>query len=104
MKIGIIGAGEIGGTLTRRHTLLGHDVSVANSRDPETLAGLARETGHESRNGPGCGQGRRVSRRHNSRVKGPKFAEGPFRGRPGRRSCRGYRELLSPTRWPDYGH
>jgi predicted dinucleotide-binding enzyme len=45
MKIGIIGAGEIGGTLTRRFTALGHDVSVANSRDPETLADLSRETG-----------------------------------------------------------
>jgi 8-hydroxy-5-deazaflavin:NADPH oxidoreductase len=45
MKIGIIGAGEIGGTLTRRFTALGHDVSVANSRGPETLADLARETG-----------------------------------------------------------
>jgi len=45
MKIGIIGAGEIGGTLTRRLTKLGHDVSVANSRPPETLADLARDTG-----------------------------------------------------------
>lgn len=45
MKIGIIGAGHIGGTLTRRFRALGHDVSVANSRGPETLAGLAKETG-----------------------------------------------------------
>ena len=45
MKIGIIGAGNIGGALTRRFTALGHEVSVANSRGPETLAGLARETG-----------------------------------------------------------
>jgi predicted dinucleotide-binding enzyme len=45
MKIGIIGAGNIGGTLTRRLTALGHEVSVANSRGPETLADLARETG-----------------------------------------------------------
>lgn len=45
MKIGIIGAGNIGGTLTRRLTSLGHDVAVANSRGPETLAGLAGETG-----------------------------------------------------------
>jgi predicted dinucleotide-binding enzyme len=45
MKIGIIGAGHIGGTLTRRFTALGHDVSVANSRGPETLAALAAETG-----------------------------------------------------------
>ncbi|GAC67022.1 hypothetical protein GS4_05_02350 [Gordonia soli NBRC 108243] len=45
MKIGIIGAGYIGGTLTRRLTSLGHDVRVANSRAPETLADLAAETG-----------------------------------------------------------
>ncbi|HEU4563181.1 MAG TPA: NAD(P)-binding domain-containing protein [Gemmatimonadaceae bacterium] len=45
MKIGIIGAGQIGGTLTRRLTALGHEVKVANSRGPETLAGLAAETG-----------------------------------------------------------
>lgn len=45
MKIGIIGAGHIGGTLTRRLRALGHDVSVANSRGPETLAALATETG-----------------------------------------------------------
>ncbi len=45
MKIGIIGAGMIGGTLTRRFRQLGHDVYVANSRGPETLKDLARETG-----------------------------------------------------------
>ncbi|HET9634773.1 MAG TPA: NAD(P)-binding domain-containing protein [Gemmatimonadaceae bacterium] len=45
MKIGIIGAGNIGGNLTRRFTQLGHEVYVANSRGPETLADLARETG-----------------------------------------------------------
>lgn len=45
MKIGIIGAGHIGGTLTRRLRTLGHDVSVANSRGPETLTALAAETG-----------------------------------------------------------
>ncbi|SHH93851.1 NADPH-dependent F420 reductase [Streptomyces sp. 3214.6] len=45
MKIGIIGAGNIGGNLTRRLTALGHDVSVANSRGPQTLTELAEETG-----------------------------------------------------------
>jgi predicted dinucleotide-binding enzyme len=45
MKIGIIGAGNIGATLTRRLTALGHHVAVANSRGPETLAELADETG-----------------------------------------------------------
>jgi predicted dinucleotide-binding enzyme len=45
MKIGIIGAGQIGGTLTRRLTAVGHEVSIANSRGPATLADLAKETG-----------------------------------------------------------
>ncbi|MFF4602683.1 NADPH-dependent F420 reductase [Streptomyces sp. NPDC001339] len=45
MKIGIIGAGNIGGNLTRRLTALGHKVSVANSRGPQTLTALAEETG-----------------------------------------------------------
>jgi predicted dinucleotide-binding enzyme len=45
MKVGIIGAGNIGGTLTRRLAALGHEVSVANSRGPETLADLVAETG-----------------------------------------------------------
>ena len=45
MKIGIIGAGQIGGTLTRRLSALGHKVFVANSRGPETLTELAAETG-----------------------------------------------------------
>jgi predicted dinucleotide-binding enzyme len=45
MKIGIIGAGQIGGTLARRLSALGHQVCVANSREPSTLARLAVETG-----------------------------------------------------------
>jgi hypothetical protein len=45
MKIGIIGAGHIGGALVRRLTRLGHDVSVANSRGPASLGALASATG-----------------------------------------------------------
>ncbi len=45
MKIGIIGAGNIGGTLTRRFSELGHEVSVANSRGPQTLSELAAQAG-----------------------------------------------------------
>jgi predicted dinucleotide-binding enzyme len=45
MKIGIIGAGMIGGTLARRLTALGHEVVIANSRGPETLREFAAETG-----------------------------------------------------------
>jgi predicted dinucleotide-binding enzyme len=45
MKIGIIGAGNIGSNLARRLVGLGHEVAIANSRDPETLADLVVETG-----------------------------------------------------------
>lgn len=45
MRIGIIGAGHIGGALVRRFSALSHVVTVANSRGPETLAELAAETG-----------------------------------------------------------
>jgi len=48
MQIGIIGAGQIGGTLTGRLTRLGHKVFVSNSRGPATLAGLANETGAQA--------------------------------------------------------
>lgn len=48
MKIGIIGAGNIGSALTRRFRAAGHDVAVANSRGPETLRGLAAETGAQA--------------------------------------------------------
>jgi len=47
MRIGIIGAGNIGGALTRRLTAVGHEVALANSRGPETLKDIAAETGCE---------------------------------------------------------
>jgi 8-hydroxy-5-deazaflavin:NADPH oxidoreductase len=37
MKIGILGVGAIGATLTLRLSKAGHDVKVANSRGPETI-------------------------------------------------------------------
>lgn len=45
MKMGLIGAGNIGSALARHFTRLGHEVVVANSRGPESLAELAKETG-----------------------------------------------------------
>ncbi|KAB8122392.1 NADP oxidoreductase [Komagataeibacter medellinensis] len=45
MKIGIIGAGQIGGTLACKLVALGHSVSIANSRGPQTLAALATQSG-----------------------------------------------------------
>jgi 8-hydroxy-5-deazaflavin:NADPH oxidoreductase len=45
MKIAIIGAGQIGGTLARRFTDCRHEVFIANAHGPESLAGLVKETG-----------------------------------------------------------
>ena len=57
LRVGIIGAGNIGGTLTRRLTALGHDVAVANSRGPETLAALAAESGAKAVTVPEAARG-----------------------------------------------
>jgi len=45
MRIGIIGAGNIGGALARRFSELGHEVSIANSRGPDSLREVEQETG-----------------------------------------------------------
>lgn len=45
MKIGIIGAGLIGGSAARLFAEAGHEVALANSRGPETLTDLVEEIG-----------------------------------------------------------
>lgn len=45
MKIGLIGAGNIGGALAHRLTALGHQVLIANSRGPDSLRDLAAQSG-----------------------------------------------------------
>ena len=45
MRIGVIGAGNMGRTLARHVTKRGHHVSIANSRGPESLTALAAEIG-----------------------------------------------------------
>jgi 8-hydroxy-5-deazaflavin:NADPH oxidoreductase len=45
MKIGIIGAGNIGSALATVLVPLGHEVVISNSRGPETLADVAQQTG-----------------------------------------------------------
>ncbi len=45
MRIGIIGAGHIDGTLARHLTEIGHRVVIANSRGPASLADVAASTG-----------------------------------------------------------
>jgi predicted dinucleotide-binding enzyme len=48
MNIGIIGAGEIGSCLAAKFIKLGHSVAISNSRGPESLQELAKETGAEA--------------------------------------------------------
>jgi predicted dinucleotide-binding enzyme len=45
VRIGVIGAGELGGTLGRQLARLGHEVLIANSRGPESLTARAAEIG-----------------------------------------------------------
>lgn len=45
MKIAIIGAGAIGAAIARALAAAGIDAAIANSRGPESLAGLVRELG-----------------------------------------------------------
>lgn len=48
MKIGIIGAGYIGGTAAKLFADAGHEIAIANSRAPETLSDLVREIGENA--------------------------------------------------------
>jgi 8-hydroxy-5-deazaflavin:NADPH oxidoreductase len=45
MKIGVIGAGRIGGNCARQATKGGHDVMLSFARDPSKLEQLASELG-----------------------------------------------------------
>ncbi len=47
--IGIIGAGHIGSQVARAAITAGYDIVIANSRGPETLAGLVAELGPKAR-------------------------------------------------------
>ncbi|HYC89614.1 MAG TPA: NAD(P)-binding domain-containing protein [Thermoanaerobaculia bacterium] len=49
MKIGIIGAGHIGGTAARLFIDAGHEIAISNSRGPETLRELVAELGPRAR-------------------------------------------------------
>ena len=45
MRVGIVGAGRIGGNAGRLFARAGHEVMFSGSRDPAKLEGLAREAG-----------------------------------------------------------
>jgi predicted dinucleotide-binding enzyme len=48
MKIGILGAGNIGATAARLFVAAGHDVAVSNSRGPDSLRDLIVELGPQA--------------------------------------------------------
>src|SRR5258708_21342771 len=45
MKIGILGAGNIGASAARLFVAAGHEVALSNSRGPESLRSLVAELG-----------------------------------------------------------
>src|SRR3989442_8190615 len=45
MRIGVVGAGHIGGTAAKLFARAGHQVAVSNSRGPSTLASLVSSIG-----------------------------------------------------------
>jgi predicted dinucleotide-binding enzyme len=47
--VGLIGSGNIGGTVARLAVAAGHDVVLSNSRGPETLKDLVEELGPRAR-------------------------------------------------------
>jgi predicted dinucleotide-binding enzyme len=51
MRIGLIGAGNIGSALARHAVDSGHEVVISNSRGPETLTRLVGELGDSARAG-----------------------------------------------------
>jgi len=78
MKMGIIGAGMIGGTLATRLVKLGHQVVVANSAwTGDASRARGRDRGHSGHSGPGR-PWRRDRGRHDSRTRDDGPAEGPL--------------------------
>ena len=49
MKIGIVGAGDIGANLAKLFVGTGHEIAIANSRGPETLENLVAGLGENAR-------------------------------------------------------
>ena len=49
MNIGIIGSGNIGATAARLFVDAGHDVTIANSRGPDSLTELVQDLGESAR-------------------------------------------------------
>jgi predicted dinucleotide-binding enzyme len=57
MKIGVIGIGNIGGTLARKLSAAGHEVRVANSKGRESVLAFAKEIGAKAEDTKGAVEG-----------------------------------------------
>lgn len=57
MKIGVIGTGNIGGTLARKLSAAGHEVRVTNSKGPEGVRAFAQEIGAQAVDARGTVEG-----------------------------------------------
>src|SRR3954447_19842991 len=82
MRIGLIGAGNIGGALAHRLVEAGHDVVVANSRGPETLADLEASSGAQAVTVEEAARGRDVVVVTIPESKVPDLPQGLFDGEP----------------------
>ena len=82
LRIGIIGAGNIGGNLARRLAALGHEVAVANSRGPETPCRPGRRDRRQGRHGRGGGAGQGRGHRDHPAEEHPDLPAGLFAGVP----------------------
>ena len=51
MRIGFIGAGNVGQTIARHLIKAGHQVVISNSRGPDSVRGLVNELGHSAKAG-----------------------------------------------------
>ena len=51
MRIGFIGAGNVGQTIARHLVKAGHQVVISNSRGPDSLRGLVNELRHSAKAG-----------------------------------------------------
>ena len=90
--VGLIGSGNIGGTVARLAVAAGHQVVLSNSRGPQTLAGLVADLGPLARAAtPARGRG---GRRHRGGVDPGQGGRQHPRGATGGQARHGHRQLL----------
>ncbi|BBY29957.1 NAD(P)-binding domain-containing protein [Mycolicibacterium sediminis] len=99
MRIGIVGAGNIGKTLSHKLSAAGHDVKIANSRSPQTIDPEALSTGARAVEAADAVRDVEVVILSIPLNRMPAFAS-TVRG-TARRRRRRHLELLPDARWAD---